>query len=84
MASRTTRCSVVANSIFSICRFTQVCMIFMAGYMQNFGSQADSQQMSTSWESQYQLLKGSADMEEARKKYTSFSGRTLIGTPRAA
>lgn len=66
--------------------FLAASMVFMAGYMQNYGAQggADNPQMSVSWESQYQLLKASADTEELRKKYTVFSGRTITATPRAA
>lgn len=44
-------------------------MVFMAGYMQNFGSQADNQQMSQSWEAQYKTLFESAATWEARKRF---------------
>lgn len=49
--------------------FIAASMIFMSGYMRNFGSQADTPQMAVSWESQYDKLFASADMEEMRKKY---------------
>ena len=46
-------------------------MVFAAGYMQNFGQQADNPQMAQSWENHLQLLLKSAAVEEARKKFTS-------------
>lgn len=64
--------------------FLAASMVFMSGYMKNFGAQADDVKMAQSWETQYQTLKASADVEELRKKYTSFTGRTVAGTPRAA
>lgn len=51
--------------------FMAASMIFVAGYQQNFGAQADNPQMAQSWENQYQLLKASANLEEIRKKYQS-------------
>lgn len=82
--SSTNTTTILTNQLPDL--FLAASMVFMAGYMQNFGSQggADNPQMSTSWESQYQFLKSSADTEELRKKYTSFSGRTVLTTPRAA
>lgn len=44
-------------------------MVGISGYMRNFGSQSDNPQMAVSWEAQYQTLKGSALIEEVRKKY---------------
>lgn len=57
-------------------------MVFMSGYMKNFGSQADDPKMAQSWENQYQTLAKSANVEELRKKYTNFSGRHIDQTPR--
>lgn len=51
--------------------FIAASMIFVSGYMRNFGSQADDAPMATSWSKQYDLLFASANMEEIRKKYTS-------------
>jgi hypothetical protein len=49
--------------------FIAASMIYMSGYMRNFGSQADDPRMSSSWESQYEnLLKGAA-VYESRKKF---------------
>lgn len=47
--------------------FMAASMVFMSGYQRNYGAQSNDPQMSSSWEAQYQLLKGSADVEEARK-----------------
>jgi len=44
-------------------------MIFAAGYMRDFGAQSDNPQMAQSWESQYQALVKSANVDELRKKY---------------
>jgi len=59
-------------------------MVFMSGYMKNFGSQADDPKMAQSWEGQYKTLMSSANVEEMRKKYTNFTGRQVDQTPRAA
>lgn len=60
-------------------------MVFMAGYMRNFGAQADDPKMAQSWEAQYQTLKSSAAVEEFRKKYESSGWASLspaaIATP---
>jgi hypothetical protein len=53
--------------------FFAAAMAFSAGYLQNYGAQSDNPQMATSWESTYQALKASADIEEARKKYASLA-----------
>jgi hypothetical protein len=49
--------------------FLAASMVFMSGYQRNFGAQANDPQMGTSWEAQYQALKASADVEEARKHF---------------
>lgn len=51
--------------------FLAASMVFGTGYLQNFGAQSDNPQSAVSWESHYQTLKGSADIEENRKKYAS-------------
>lgn len=51
--------------------FMAATMIFAAGFMRDFGAQADNPQMSQSWENQYQTLLKSANVEELRKKYQS-------------
>lgn len=49
--------------------FVAASMIFLAGYQRDFGQQSDDPKFAQSWESQYQLLKASAETEEAIKKY---------------
>lgn len=51
--------------------FMAASLVFAQGYLNNFGAMSDNPQAATSWESHYQLLKASADIEEARKKYAS-------------
>ena len=58
--------------------FVAATMVYMSGYMRNFGSQADNPQMAASWESQYEKLSQSADMEEMRKKYASQAWQNKI------
>lgn len=61
--------------------FMAASMIFGAGWSKNFGSQADNPQMAQSWETQYNLLKQSADGEELRKKYQSVNWSSLQPSP---
>lgn len=63
--------------------FLAASMVFMAGYMRNFGSQADDPQMAQSWEGQYQTLKGSAATEEARKMFMGSAWSSLTQGPQA-
>lgn len=58
-------------------------MVFMAGWQQNFGSQADNPQMAQSWETQRGLLLASANLEEQRKRYASNAWGSLSPTPAA-
>lgn len=58
-------------------------MIFGSGWQKNFGSQADDPKMATSWESQYQALLMSANVEEQRKRYASGAWGSLSPTPLA-
>ena len=51
--------------------FLAASMVFGTGYIQNYGAMTDNPQSAVSWESHYQLLKASADIEENRKKYAS-------------
>jgi hypothetical protein len=53
--------------------FLAASMVFMAGYMRDFGAQTDDPKMAQSWETQYQLLKASANDEELRKHYWASS-----------
>ena len=56
-------------------------MVFGSGWQKNFGSQADDPKMAASWESQYQALLNSANMEEQRKRYASSAWGSLSPTP---
>lgn len=53
--------------------FIAASMVFMSGYMRNFGAQQSDSAMSASWEAQYVALKGSADTEEQRKYFNAAS-----------
>lgn len=46
-------------------------MVFMTGYMRDFGSQSDNPQMSQSWEGQYMQLLKSAATDTMRMKFQS-------------
>lgn len=53
--------------------FVAASMIFAAGYMKNYGAQADDPKMAMSWESQYRALLEGADTTEARRKFAGAS-----------
>ena len=61
--------------------FIAASMIFMSGYMRNFGSQADDAAMAQSWQSQYDKLFASAGMEELRKKYEAQAWQAQVTNP---
>jgi hypothetical protein len=61
--------------------FMAASMVFGAGWMKNFGAQADDPKMAVSWEGQYQALFASANVEENRKKYASGAWGSLQPTP---
>jgi hypothetical protein len=65
--------------------FVAASMVFISGYLKNYSSQSDDPKMSTSWESQYQALFASANVEEQRKRYASGAWSsmqpTTIATP---
>ena len=61
--------------------FLAASMVYMSAYMRNFGAQADDPKMATSWESHYQTLLASANVEEMRKKYSSGAWSSLQPTP---
>jgi len=56
-------------------------MVFISGYMRNFGSQADDAPMATSWSKQYDILFASAGMEEQRKKFGSQGWQSQVPNP---
>lgn len=62
-------------------------MIFMAGYQQNYGLQADDPRQAVSWSTTYKELLDSAGVQEARKRFagpgwTSKSPEPISGSPR--
>jgi hypothetical protein len=61
--------------------FMAASMVYASGYMRNFGSQADDPKMSQSWESQYQTLFKSAQVEQFRAKFQSQSRSSQAPTP---
>jgi hypothetical protein len=50
---------------------TAATMVFVTGYMRDFGAQSDNPQMALSWENQYQQLLGSAKTDTFRQKFMS-------------
>lgn len=51
--------------------FWAASMIFLSGYNRNFGAQSDDPRQAISWSAEYQRLLKSADVEEARKSFSS-------------
>lgn len=51
--------------------FVAASMVFMAGYMKNYGAGADDPQQAGSWETHYQKLVASAQTEEQMKRFQS-------------
>jgi hypothetical protein len=58
-------------------------MIYISAYQRNFGRQSDDPQMAQSYESQYQVLKASALVEENRKKYEASAWSSYSPAPAA-
>lgn len=61
--------------------FVAASMIYISGYMRNFGSQSDDPQMAISWSNQYDKLFASANVEELRKRYASQGWQAQIPNP---
>jgi hypothetical protein len=65
--------------------YTCAAMVFLSGWIRNFGSQADQPQMAQSWESQYQTLLKSATTEEFRRKFQASAWSSMspatVATP---
>ena len=59
-------------------------MIYISAYQRNFGRLSDDPQMAQSYESQYQLLKNSALVEENRKKYQAAAWSSYSPAPAAS
>jgi hypothetical protein len=56
-------------------------MIFLSGYMRDFGSQADNPAQAQSWSSQYDVLFKSAMLLELRKKFAGPGWTSLSSVP---
>jgi hypothetical protein len=61
--------------------FIAAAMIYAAGWMKNYGAQGDNPQMAQSWQSQYDMLKQSANIEELQKKFMSQAWSSQAPTP---
>jgi len=61
--------------------FLACSMIEGAAWQKNFGAQADDPKMAMSWETQYQALFASANVEEQRKRYSAGGWASLSPTP---
>lgn len=53
--------------------FIAACMVFMTGYMKNWGAQSDDPRSAMSWETHYNSLLESAGVWEARKRMAGAS-----------
>ena len=58
-------------------------MIFAAGYMRDFGSQADDPKLAQSWEGQYGNLMKSASVDSMRQKFVSEAWTSQSPSPLA-
>jgi len=58
-------------------------MIYISAFQRNFGRQSDDPQMAQSYESQYQILKDSALLEENRKKFEAAAWTSYSPAPAA-
>lgn len=61
--------------------FLACSMVGGAAWQKNFGAQADDPKMAMSWETQYQALFASANVEEQRKRYSAGGWASLSPTP---
>ena len=63
--------------------FIMASMIYISAFQRNFGRQSDDPQMAQSYESQYQILKDSALLEENRKKFEAAAWTSYSPAPAA-
>ena len=61
--------------------FVAASLVFLSGYMRDFGSQSDNPAQAQSWESQYKTLFNSANMLELRKKWCGAGWTSLSSMP---
>jgi hypothetical protein len=58
-------------------------MVFLAGYMRDFGAQSDNPQLAQSWEGQYKALMATAQVDSMRQKFESAAWTAQSPTPLA-
>lgn len=58
-------------------------MVFMAGYLKNYGAQADDPKMALSWEAQYQTLLGPAKQQADRMRSMGSAWSAMAQSPEA-
>ena len=63
--------------------FFAASLVFGAGYLNNFGAMADNPQQALSWETHFQELLKTANVEELRKKYVAAAWSPKQPTPLA-
>src|SRR6266496_3678659 len=65
--------------------FVAASMVFISGYMKNYGATVDDPQQGVTWETHLKTLLMSAQTEEARKRFTgpgwSSRGQELLASP---
>ncbi len=63
--------------------FIAASMVFASGFMKNFGAAVDDPKMGVTWDAHYTSLRSSADIEEARKKFTEAGWSSKQPAPQA-
>lgn len=63
--------------------FNAASMVFMTGFQRNWGAQADDPKSAVSWQSQYDMLFASANVENMRAKYSAGAWSSMSPTPLA-
>lgn len=63
--------------------FLSASMIFVAGWQQNYGGQADNPQQATSWQAQYERILAGANLQEARARFSGPSWTSARPEPAA-
>lgn len=63
--------------------FLAASMVFMTGYLKDFGSQTDDPKMAQSWSDQYEKLKASAQIEQLRAAFKSAAWTSQSPNPAA-
>jgi hypothetical protein len=78
-ASNTT--TYLTNVLWDV--FIAASMVYLSGWMKNFGAQSDNPAQAMSWETQYKTLFASADLVDARQKFQSVSWTSAQPEPAA-